>query len=235
MIEESPACPLPLLLAGPILRRCTPERLAIWIATSRPACVRLRVGRLELDGGYAFVLAPGADGYRTLRAGARLHFLLLEIVLPTPLPHDRWIGHELALQPIDAEEPAARPWLDCTGPGSGLCHDGQSSPGFVLPGRVGAVLHGSCRKPHFEGRDGLAQADRLIARLLPTGPEPTTGAPGSLPTWPSALALTGDQVYMDDVAGPMLVAIHRLIERLGLPVERFAEPAELGLATSTDL
>ena len=28
--------------------------------------------------------------------------------------------------------------------------------------------------------------------------------------------LSGDQAYADDVAGPMLVAIHRLIERLGL-------------------
>ena len=34
--------------------------------------------------------------------------------------------------------------------------------------------------------------------------------------WPSALVLSGDQVYCDDVAGPMLRAIHALIERLGL-------------------
>ncbi|OBX33870.1 hypothetical protein A8U91_02913 [Halomonas elongata] len=40
--------------------------------------------------------------------------------------------------------------------------------------------------------------------------------------------MTGDQVYADDVAGPMLVAIHQLIQRLGL----FDEP--LDGATVTD-
>ncbi len=34
--------------------------------------------------------------------------------------------------------------------------------------------------------------------------------------WPAWLLMTGDQVYADDVAGPLLVAIHALIRRLGL-------------------
>src|SRR5690606_24684040 len=33
---------------------------------------------------------------------------------------------------------------------------------------------------------------------------------------PALLLMTGDQVYADDVAGPMLRAIHELIEHLGL-------------------
>ena len=37
--------------------------------------------------------------------------------------------------------------------------------------------------------------------------------PEQRPAW---LIMTGDQVYADDVAGPMLVAIHALIKRLGL-------------------
>jgi hypothetical protein len=235
MAEESPARALPLLLAGPILRRCTTARLAIWIATSLPARARLRIGGDGPDAGCELVLAPGADGCRMLRAGSRLHVLLLDVALPTPLPLDRWIGYELALQPIDVDDPAAGAWLDCTGPDSGLLHEGRRTPGFVLPSRVGAVLHGSCRKPHFDGRDGLARADRLVAQLLHAGSRPADGALDPLPAWPSALVLTGDQVYMDDVAGPMLVAIHRLIERLGLPVERFPEPRERGLADSAEL
>ena len=33
---------------------------------------------------------------------------------------------------------------------------------------------------------------------------------------PALLLMSGDQVYVDDVAGPMLCAIHQLIARLGL-------------------
>jgi len=34
---------LPLLLAGPILRRVEPERVSIWLATSRPVAARAEV------------------------------------------------------------------------------------------------------------------------------------------------------------------------------------------------
>lgn len=37
------------------------------------------------------------------------------------------------------------------------------------------------------------------------------------------------------LAGPMLVAIHRLVARLGLPLQRFPEPVERGLADAADL
>jgi hypothetical protein len=37
---------------------------------------------------------------------------------------------------------------------------------------------------------------------------------------PALLVMTGDQVYCDDVAGPMLAAIHSVIDRLGLYPER---------------
>ena len=39
--------------------------------------------------------------------------------------------------------------------------------------------------------------------------------------------MTGDQVYVDDVAGPMLRAVHALIERLGL-VDEQLEGATVG-------
>ena len=65
-------------------------------------------------------------------------------------------------------------------------------------------MHGSCRKPHHPAADGLLCADRL----LQANPNPEQR--------PAVLMMTGDQVYADDVAGPMLRAIHSLIERLRL-------------------
>ena len=81
-------------------------------------------------------------------------------------------------------------------------------PGFVLRSRIDQLLHGSCRKPHYPAAEGLLCADRLLA----AGP--------TAEQRPALLLLSGDQVYADDVAGPMLRAIHQLITRLGLFDER---------------
>jgi hypothetical protein len=55
------------------------------------------------------------------------------------------------------------------------------------------VLHGSCRKLHGKGEDCLVIADKLIKDSLK-----------DINRRPSALFLTGDQIYADDVAGPLI-------------------------------
>ncbi|MGA4603956.1 alkaline phosphatase family protein, partial [Ectopseudomonas hydrolytica] len=52
--------------------------------------------------------------------------------------------------------------------------------------------------------DGVLCADRLLADQTQASQRP------------ALLLMSGDQVYVDDVAGPMLCAIHQLIARLGL-------------------
>jgi hypothetical protein len=217
--------PLPLVFAGPILRRSSPERLVLWLAVREP--VRLRI---TIDAGEASardtVLTPGeTTSCRLLTAGTYLHYLLIDLAFDEPLPSDRWIGYEVAMQPLTQ---ASAGWQGCTDAMHDLCYPGKQSPGFVLPTRVGSLLHGSCRKPHHPGGDGLVEADRLLARCLASGDwrrERESAAPEDtheLPVWPSALVLTGDQVYADDVAGPMLHAIHQVIAMLGLPDERLS-------------
>lgn len=222
-----------MVWAGPMLRQCTPGRLVCWVVVSEP--VRLRV-QVQAEGGAPReqVLLPGEPGYRLLSAGTHLHYALIDLPFAPCLPKDVWIGYTLALQPLADPD---GPWLDWTKWAPDLCYPGQSSPGFVLPSRVHSVLHGSCRKPHHAGADGLVEADRLLQRLLGQGataarPRPApqaADAPDALPDWPSALVLTGDQVYADDVAGPMLHAIHQVIALLGLPDEPLAGAELLGL------
>jgi hypothetical protein len=55
------------------------------------------------------------------------------------------------------------------------------------------IVHGSCREPHGEGQDVLAVVDSLIAS------NPTDAL-----ARPHQLFLTGDQIYADDVAEPLL-------------------------------
>lgn len=235
--------PLPFVLAGPILRRLTPDRLAIWLALSAPANARLS---LDADDGISrcHVLSPGDAGCRHLAAGRRLHYLLIDLTLATPLPEQRWIGYTLSLQ--DATQPHA-PWLGWQEWAPDLCYPGRASPGFVLMPQVQSLLHGSCRKPHHRAGDGLSRADELLARCvreavwehsadaasadghkdnLQDGAKDSLDARGALPAWPSALIMSGDQIYADDVAGPMLRAIHHLVGQLGLPLEQLAGIAD---------
>jgi len=221
MIDEG--SPIPWVLAGPILRQCAPTRLVCWLAVREP--VRLRI-RLDPDEGASQerVLVPGAPGCRLLTAGTHLHYLLIDLHFDTPLPQDCWIGYTVALQSLTAVDDA---WLEHVDWATELCYPDKQSPGFVLPSRIHSLLHGSCRKPHHAGGDGLIEADRLLEDLLAQQVLPTEGAspletPDAPPVWPSVLIMTGDQVYADDVAGPMLHAIHQVIARLGLPDEPLA-------------
>ncbi|WP_105168494.1 metallophosphatase [Pseudoalteromonas sp. T1lg23B] len=96
-----------------------------------------------------------------------------------------------------------------------VSYTSQSSAQLVIPVQLEQVLHGSCRNPHHPSRDSLAAADDLFAKAIQAG-EPT----------PSLLLMSGDQIYADDVAGPMLLAINQLVAVLGLYKEQ-AHIAEL--------
>ena len=222
---------IPLVLAGPILRRLEADRLTLWLAVSAAMAVRLE---LHIEGENPQVHEfhrgePGADDgcMHSLRAGQRLHYLLLDLKLDPPLPADRRIGYRLALRPDD--RPDAE-WLDHRDWAPDLTYPGQEFPSFVLTSRVHTLLHGSCRKPHHPSGDALVAADGLLARIMAGGEDDE-----DLPAWPSLLAMTGDQIYADDVAGPMLRAVHRLTRALGLPDERLEGLGIPGLNDTTTL
>jgi len=128
--------------------------------------------------------------------------LRLRLHLDQPLPVDRWIGYDIGLHINDDLR-----WLAQTAPS--ICYEGRQRPEFVFKSRVDQLLHGSCRKPHFDGRDGLLVVDELLSKARAEGVEQQ----------PALLLCTGDQVYTDDVAGPLLTAIMQVIDQLGLVSE----------------
>ena len=92
---------------------------------------------------------------------------------------------------------------------------------FIIKPDIEQVFHGSCRKPHFESPDGLVQVDNVIKDN------------NSAKSRPSMLIMSGDQIYADDVAGPTLVAIHQVIQLLGLHSENW--PSEEHINSSDEL
>lgn len=144
------------------------------------------------------MLGPGECHRLPLGAHAVLH--LVDVTLDTSLPQGELIGYDLGVVGSGAAEPQ---WIRDWAPH--LCHKGHECPEFVLKSRLDRVFHGSCRRPHHPARDGLVRVDREIA-----------DDPDNASSRPALLMMSGDQIYADDVAGPMLRAIHALIDVLGL-------------------
>ena len=177
---------LPPVLAGPLLRRVESSRLLLWLVTTG---AEAPTPRLWQEGAELELRSE----VRCLRLGEQAYLQLIEVTPQAPLLTDTFLQYDVQL-------PAGgiRDWATHL-----LGVDGDL-PRFVLRARFDHLLHGSCRKPHHDSADGLVAVDRLLQ------------GSGSAKERPAALLLTGDQVYADDVAGPMLLAVQALIRRLGL-------------------
>ncbi|CAD5248360.1 MULTISPECIES: alkaline phosphatase D family protein [Halomonadaceae] len=194
---------LPDIVAGPLLRRISTTRLVLWLVATRPLNMAL-----VLRPGHADSQSIGlAHHQQCIPIGQRAFIYLIDCELESALPCDERIEYDLQVETQQGEWrslPEWAPWL---------CYDGAAYPAFVIASRHHRLMHGSCRKPHHDSADGLVRADSWLAEQQ------------SAPTeWPAWLLMTGDQVYADDVAGPMLRAVHAVIERLGL-VDEWLEGA----------
>ena len=189
---------LPAVIAGPLLRRLEPQRLVIWLVGSRalPLCLRL-----QLPSGEALDIPLDATHCQVVPVGRHAVIHLIDIALSHALPQDEIIGYDLLIDGLGIAQWAPH-----------LLYGDATTPSFVLHSRIHHLVHGSCRKPHHRADEGLLCVDRLL------------GDARTPLERPALLMMNGDQIYADDVAGPMLRAIHGLIARLGL-FDEFLEGA----------
>ena len=197
---------LPTLLAGPILRRTDSEQVTIWLVTSHQ--IELSVCLKPAETNNHASLEPELDritqGYtqHCFCVGTRAFIHLLHINANDLLQSGKTYQYSVQYQTDDG-------WQDIVhGDADSLYYPQRKSFSFTYNASLKNVLHGSCRKPHFKGDDALIQVDDLIANSL----DGRTAAP-------DLLIMSGDQIYADDVAGPMLCAIRQLIKLLGLHQE----------------
>src|SRR5688572_4501090 len=78
---------LPLLLAGPIVRRVEPTLASVWVALRDPATVTLKLWEGRVTSGSGNVLnSSEPPGARTLRVGAKLHIAVCVVKIPPNSP-----------------------------------------------------------------------------------------------------------------------------------------------------
>ena len=190
---------LPDLLAGPIVRRFLPGELVVWWVSSRPVSGCLTLVRA---GGVHESHPLSEDALTSLRVGERAYISLLTVTPDTLFSEGERVEYDLVLDNADGEpETLAQAVPE-------LLYPGEERPSLVFKSKLDNVLHGSCRKPHYASKDALVQADKEIALAEEDAARP------------ALLLMSGDQIYADDVAGPMLSAIHQVIELLGLYPEQ---------------
>ncbi|EIK61627.1 alkaline phosphatase D family protein [Pseudomonas lactis] len=181
---------LPAVIAGPLLRRLEPQRLVIWLVGSRTLPMSLT---LQLPSGEALDILLDATHCQVVPVGRHAFIHLIDVALSHALPQDEIIGYDLLIDGLGIAQWAPH-----------LLYGDATTPSFVLHSRIHHLVHGSCRKPHHRADEGLLCVDRLLADARTPLERP------------ALLMMNGDQIYADDVAGPMLRAIHGLIARLGL-------------------
>jgi hypothetical protein len=193
---------LPLVLAGPILRRVEANQVSVWIATKGPTPITLDVFEgttVRMHGSISGALDPAQ-----IALGPNLSISCITATPVSggqPLASGTVYTYNLSFGSSDlfaanilttggglsAQQAIAYPDLNFT------------KPSFVLPATDLGTLrltHASCRKAHAESLDALQIVNDQLRSSLNT--------PASRP---QQLFLTGDQIYADDVADILLAML----------------------------
>ena len=194
---------LPLLLAGPILRRVETTLATVWVALSEAASVRLLVweGSVMTGRSDPFVVSS-EQGENTWRIGDKLHLGLLTARIPEAsaksFQADHLYSYDVEITVGGTTHTLKTLHMLDSETVDGIAHvplgyRADQLPTFAPPPTQLVdlrILYGSCRRPIYDGPDSMPWIDDLLAD-------------GDLYLQPShrphQLFLGGDQIYADDV------------------------------------
>lgn len=205
---------LPDIIAGPILRRVTNNRVCVWLASSKELNFKLAISNQQSKH-----LGGSEEGRQTShQLGEKLWVTLFEAwpLENTTFPKDELLYYQLFNGGAEVDLQA-------------VSLNGHSSPSFFIPSQINVLAHGSCRKPHGEALDDDGKQLRIDALSL-LGDHIDENSE-DLAARPSMLCLTGDQIYADDVATPLINLLkEKAIELMGdeLGVPGIDKPSQLG-------
>ncbi|MFZ2269280.1 MAG: hypothetical protein WAV95_17025 [Azonexus sp.] len=197
-----------------MLRRVSYETVSVFLAFTHPRMVALKLYEVAANGGQGPLLTAAGGSAATRPIGANLHVVTVTLRGLSLQPLTRYfydveITRTGTARPSDTAGPnltlASLPGDLLTGRDP-LGYAIGTLPSFVTPPRVAAKLHfyhGSCRKFHGGGSDAMLRLDEALENVFDR-PD----------LRPQMLFLTGDQIYADDVAGPLLPVLTELSKKL---------------------
>jgi hypothetical protein len=200
---------LPLVICGPILRRTETDKVSVWIAFRRAVSdIQLRIYDSPNPDQQATPLLVSART-ATFALGDNLFVALVTADQGTTpvirLSPQQIYGYDVILGSEGDVGLGAPGILNAPGNADGeigrIAYGTYALPSFVIPASTVPglkLVHGSCRMPHGGRTDGLRALDSIL-----------TGLHADPVNRPQQLFLTGDQIYADDVADPLL---HMLID-----------------------
>jgi hypothetical protein len=196
---------LPLILAGPILRHTRSESVTVWIALKESSQVKLNVYTTK-DNGIAIDRLVMTAESNTVAIGEHLHLLAIT-ASGKNLRSGQIYAYDLSFTKSDGTIQNLNDALTSSIlPQVPISYFHHHLPTFSLPpeeiDRL-KIVQGSCRKPHGKDRDALAILDSLIENAAEFPLDR-----------PHQLFLTGDQIYGDDVADPLLQSATELGDTL---------------------
>ena len=186
------------IIAGPALRHSSNDEINLWLVLDTKAS--------NID---AEIIAPGgkilgtskANSRDPVRAGEKAYVYMLKLIPGSGrFPSDQILNYDIV---IDGQRLAD---FGLTKGRQRITYGNDPLPGLVLKQKHQVILQGSCRKPHA-AKNNISQPDMLV-----TADVVVQQSKQNANKRPSLLFLTGDQIYGDDVAAPMLAKIKMLVK-----------------------
>ncbi|MDH5927624.1 alkaline phosphatase family protein [Vibrio lentus] len=210
-MKRSTTSPLPLLLAGPILRKTTATEVVLWVVTSAPLSGTTQLFNAEQETPF---YSSSLDEQESIQVGTHAWVTLIHLQgeFPTNVP----LEYQIETEQGSITELAPHLIYKDT-----RTNNDSSRVEFKISTAADYILHGSCRNPHHPSKDSLVAADNKIANQ-------------TVLERPDMLMMSGDQIYADHVAGPTLDAIQQVIQLLGLIGEALPTDSQVNQINSSD-
>ncbi len=183
---------MPLILVGPILRSTESDRVTVWLALKEARSLCLEIYDTE-DNGASIGKLVFTGKRDTVKLGQNLH---IAAVTAKAESNNLLQPGKIYAYNIYFDRDRFSLIDDLKTSTYSLSYFDHQLPTFALPPddlNQLKIIHGSCRKPHGGGKDTLSCIDNIIAESA-----------SSPIKRPHQLFMTGDQIYGDDVANPIL-------------------------------
>jgi len=184
------------IIGGPAIRRTQPDAVYIWLVLdTNPSQITITVSTNQNLS--TPVARSQSEPDNIVKVGENLFICLVKVTAD----NGTFLNDIKFYYDISINDQTLSDFGLLAGDNS-IVYGADTLPSFFIPTKHSNILHGSCRKPHAANKSYHSQFDhmRTADNLLNT-------AIDKLDSRPSMLCLTGDQIYADDVALPLLCAL----------------------------